>query len=107
MSSRTSAWIARSRSLQINNFGALWSATAVSNLADGIFKLALPLLATRLTDSPSLVAGVAVAVRLPWLLFALFAGVMADRSDRRQMMIGANVVRVIALTMLVIALLAD
>jgi hypothetical protein len=50
-------------------------ATALSNLADGIFKLALPLLATRYTSSPGEIAGVTFALRLPWLIFALQAGV--------------------------------
>lgn len=81
----------------LSNWGLLCSATVFSNLADGVFKLALPLLATHFTDSPSLVAGVAFAVRLPWLLFALVAGVLADRFDRRQMMIAANAIRVVAL----------
>ncbi len=86
----------------MRNFWVLWSATAASNLADGIFKLALPLLATSLTDSPALIAGVAFAVRLPWLLFALLAGVLADRFDRRVMMINANAIRVIALLIMVL-----
>src|SRR5215216_1575494 len=61
---------------KVSSFAALWSSTLSSNLADGVFKLALPLLATRLTDSPALVAGVAFAVRLPWLLFALPVGAL-------------------------------
>ncbi len=65
----------------------LWSASAGSNLADGIFWIALPLLAITLTDSPALVAGVTIASRLPWLLFALVAGALADRLDRRRTMI--------------------
>src|SRR5689334_4973575 len=93
--------------VQVSSFWALWSATAASNLADGIFKLALPLLATRLTESPGLVAGVAFAVRLPWLLFALSAGVLADRLDRRHMMLWANVARVVVLSGLVIVLLMN
>jgi len=95
------------RPFRLSNFGALWSAAAAANLADGIFKLALPLLATRLTDSPALVAGVAFAVRLPWLLFALLAGVLADRFDRRQMMIAANAIRFIVLTLVVVVSLLD
>lgn len=87
---------------RVSSFQALCVSTALSNLADGVFKLALPLLATRVTDSPALVAGVAFAVRLPWLLFALFAGVLADRFDRRRMMIGANGARVVVLAGLVI-----
>lgn len=85
-------------------FWALWSATALSNLADGVFKLALPLLALRLTDSPAVVAGVALAVRLPWLFFALVAGGIADRLDRRSLMIGANLSRVVILVGVVLAM---
>jgi MFS family permease len=78
-------------------FWGLWSSTALSNLADGIFKLALPLLAATLTEAPALVAGVTFAMRLPWLLFALPAGVWADRYDRRSIMLSSNSARVILL----------
>jgi MFS family permease len=71
----------------------LWTASALSNLADGIFQIALPLLALRLTDSPGLVAGVAFAGRLPWLLFVLQAGALADRLDRRRTMINVDFAR--------------
>jgi hypothetical protein len=39
-------------------FWRLWSASSLSNLADGLVKIALPLVAVTLTDSPGLVAGV-------------------------------------------------
>ena len=68
------------------NYWRLWSASAVSNLADGVFWIAFPLLAISLTDSPALIAGVAVVGRLPWLIFVLFAGALADRLDRRRTM---------------------
>lgn len=71
----------------------LWSASAGSNLADGIFWIALPLLAITLTDSPALVAGVTIASRLPWLLFSLVAGALADRLDRRRTMILVDLFR--------------
>lgn len=77
-----------------DNFTLLWGATAFSNLADGVFKLALPLLAAQLTTSPAWVAGVTFAIRLPWLLFSLPAGVWADRLDRRGVMVSANFARV-------------
>jgi MFS family permease len=75
------------------SYWRLWTASAGSNLADGIFWIALPLLAIRLTDSPALVAGVAIASRLPWLLFALVAGALADRLDRRRTMILVDLFR--------------
>ena len=76
------------------NYWRLWTASASSNLADGIFWIAFPLLAVRLTDSPVLIAGVAVVGRLPWLVFVLFAGALADRLDRRRTMIGVSVLRI-------------
>ena len=85
-------------------FWQLWSASAVSNLADGLVKIALPLVAVSLTDSPGLVAGITLAVTLPWLLFALPAGALADRVDRRIAMVIANVVRAAGVAVLAVAL---
>ena len=82
----------------------LWSASAVSNLADGLVKIALPLVAVTLTDSPGLVAGITLAVTLPWLLYALPAGALADRVDRRIAMVTANVVRAAGVAVLAVAL---
>lgn len=81
----------------------LWLASAGSNLADGIFWVALPLLAITLTDSPALVAGVTIVSRLPWLLFALVAGALADRLDRRRTMILVDLFRAGLLGALAIA----
>jgi MFS family permease len=84
-------------------FWQLWSASALSNLADGLVKIALPLVAVTVTDSPALVAGVALAVTLPWLLFALPAGALADRMDRRIAMVTANVARAAAVAVVAVA----
>nr|BFF19902.1 MFS transporter [Promicromonospora thailandica] len=59
------------------------SANLSSSLGDGIARVAAPLLAVQLTDDPLLVSLVAVAALLPWLLFAIPAGVLVDRVDRR------------------------
>ncbi|MFP4636767.1 MAG: MFS transporter [Nitriliruptoraceae bacterium] len=71
----------------------LWTASTVSNLADGLFMVALPLVAVRFTRSPALISGLSFALTLPWLLFALHAGALADRLDRRSLMVSANLVR--------------
>ena len=75
------------------NYGYVWSAAGCSNLGDGIVKIALPLLAVQLTDSPAAVAGVTVASYLPWILLSLPAGALADRLDRRNAMRAVNVAR--------------
>ncbi|HRN28853.1 MAG TPA: MFS transporter, partial [Terrimesophilobacter sp.] len=83
------------------NFWRLLTSSALSNLADGVFKLALPLVAIRYTQEPVLIAGLTLVLTLPWLLFALQAGALADRLDRRRIMLAANTARV--LLMLVLA----
>lgn len=78
----------------------LWTSSALSNLADGVMKVALPLVAIRYTESPALIAGLAFAFTLPWLLFALTAGALADRFDRRRLMLTANTARAALLAVL-------
>lgn len=71
----------------------LWTAGTISNLGDGVDAAALPLLAASLSRDPRLVAGIGTAFALPWLLFALPAGALVDRLDRRKVMYRANLVR--------------
>jgi MFS family permease len=80
----------------------LWGSSALSNLADGVFKVGLPLVAIRFTREPGLIAGLTVAITLPWLLFSLQAGAMADRLDRRKAMLVANLARASMLVVLAV-----
>ena len=86
-------------------FRRLWVSSGLSNLADGTFKVALPLIAVRYTQSPTLIAGLAFALTLPWLVFALHAGAITDRFDRRRLMLGANLARAALVAILVPAVL--
>jgi MFS family permease len=79
------------------NYRKLWASSAAANLADGIFQVALPLMALTLTTSPGLIAGVSIASRLPWLVFVLIAGALADRLDRRITMRNVQALRVAVL----------
>lgn len=74
-------------------FWAFWSASLAANLGDGVAMIAVPWLASSLTSDPVLVAAVATAGRLPWLLLALPAGVLVDRLPRIPVMAGAGTVR--------------
>src|SRR5690606_29210004 len=85
----------------------IWVSSAASNLADGMFVVVLPLLAVRLTDSPLLISGLALVSRLPWLVFALVAGALADRLDRRRTMRDVQFFRALALAVLVVLAAAD
>jgi MFS family permease len=86
-------------------FWRLYAASAASNLADGVNRVALPLLAATLTRDPVLVAGLTSLAFLPWLLFALPAGAVVDRVDRKRAMAAANAVRALALVGLAVTVL--
>ena len=92
--------------MSARNFKALWAGAAITNLADGVVKLALPLVAVSMTDSPALVAGATLANTLPWLLFSLPAGALADRVDRRRLIMIMVAARALVLALLTGAILA-
>jgi len=69
--------------------------------------VALPLVAADLTRSPTTIAGVAIALRLPWLLFALVAGALVDRWDRRRVMWMTDVFRASLVAILALAVLTN
>ncbi|MEV7564364.1 MFS transporter [Streptomyces tanashiensis] len=74
-------------------FGRLWTAAVVSRFGDSLRTAALPLLAASLTDDPLLIASVTACGFLPWLLFGLLGGAVADRVDRRRAMWAVDLVR--------------
>src|SRR5688500_8672420 len=78
--------IVRSRRSLGAPFWRFWTAATVSNLGDGFALVAFPLMAARMTESAGLVAGAVFAQRLPWLLFGLPAGALADRLNRGRAM---------------------
>src|SRR5689334_4731819 len=72
-----------------------------------MFLTAFPLLAASLTRDPLTIAGVTVASRVPWLLFSLPFGAIADRFDRRLLMVGADIVRGAVVALLAGLVLTD
>jgi len=76
-----------------SSYWRLWSATAISNLGDGISGVAYPWVASAVTRSPLLIAAAGFASRLPWLIFTLHAGVITDRFDRRKLIIAMDTIR--------------
>lgn len=86
------------------DFRWLLASSWTSNVGDGIALAAAPLLIASLTSSPLLVASGAILQFLPWLLFGLHAGAMADRVDRRRLVMAANAARALVLTALCVFL---
>jgi MFS family permease len=75
------------------SYRKLYISTAISNVGDGMSTVAYPWLATAITRNPVLIALVAAAQRLPWLVFTLPAGVITDRIDRRRAMVWMDATR--------------
>ncbi|MEU1884903.1 MFS transporter [Micromonospora rifamycinica] len=82
------------------DFIRLWTASAVSNIGDGVTMAAGPLLVASVSNDARLVAGAAFAQQLPWLLFALVSGAYVDRLDRRLLIVVVNLARGVALAAL-------
>ena len=90
------------------NFRLLFGAGTLTNLGDGLVVLALPWLATLMTQDPVAIAAVAAAGRLPWLLFAIPAGVIVDSADHRKLIARTDMLRAaIVLAILVLAMSDD
>jgi len=88
-------------------FARLWTASIASNLADGIGRLAVPLLAVSLTKDPVAIAVIGALAYVPWLLFGIPAGVLADRMDRRLAMALGNGVRFLVAAALSVTIATD
>ncbi|MDH6142309.1 MULTISPECIES: MFS transporter [Kitasatospora] len=74
-------------------FRLLLTSVTVSSLGDGMRFVALPLLAARISGDPRDLALVATMEQLPWLLLSLPAGALADRVDRRRLLVTVDTAR--------------
>ncbi len=82
------------------SFRWLLGSSWVSQLGDGVALAAGPLLVASQTSDPFLVALAALLQRLPWLLLGLYAGALADRLDRRALVILVDLLRAAVLVVL-------
>lgn len=73
----------------------LWGGTVISLFGDWFNTLALYRLALDLTGSETALGGVFLTKMLPLALASPIAGVLADRLDRRKLMIGSDLVRAV------------
>jgi MFS family permease len=83
------------------SFRWLLASAIINNLGDGIALAAGPLLVASETSDPFLVSLAVLSGYLPVLVFGVLGGAAADRFDRRRMVIVVNLVRAVALIVLV------
>ena len=87
-------------------FAKLWTASTLSALGTGLTLVAAPLYVSARTSNPLIVSATIGVAALPWLLFGLPAGVLVDRSDRRQLMVVIDWARTAIMGVLAIAILS-
>jgi MFS family permease len=79
--------------LQYRDFRLLWLAQSISTFGDALTTLTLVLLINRLTGSTADIATLTILIAVPGVVLGLFAGVVVDRYDRRQIMLMSDLMR--------------
>jgi MFS family permease len=93
--------------LRIPAYRRLWSAQAVSDVGDGLTNLTLLLLVNELTGSTTALALMAIVLAVPPVTIGLVAGTLADRWDRRRMMLASDALRAVVVLGFVAVATAD
>jgi predicted MFS family arabinose efflux permease len=83
--------------MKIRDFRLLWTGMFVSMAGDGFYYVAVAWQVYDLSNSPAALAGVGIAWSLPQVAVVPLAGVLADRVDRRFLMIAADLIRAAAI----------
>ncbi|MFZ5814327.1 MAG: MFS transporter [Bacillota bacterium] len=92
------------RALRIPSFALLWLGQMASRVGDGLYEIALVWLVYDGTGSAFAASGVFIAFTLPTLLFSLFGGVVADRFNRKYILVGTDWLRGALLLILALVL---
>jgi MFS family permease len=88
--------------LRHRDFRLLWSGMCVSLMGDGIFLVAMAWQVYALSNAPTALSLVGIAMTVPTIMFLLLGGVVSDRLDRRRVMLAADLTRGIAVALLAV-----
>jgi DHA3 family tetracycline resistance protein-like MFS transporter len=72
------------------DFRLLWGGMCVSLLGDGVFLIAIAWQAYELSNAPTALSLVGIAMTVPTIVFLLIGGAVSDRVDRRKVMLAAD-----------------
>ena len=82
------------------DFRLLFAGRSVSLLGDGAFLVALAWQAYTISNAPTALALLGIAMTVPLIALLLFGGVVSDRHSRRRVMLLADLMRAILLALL-------
>jgi MFS family permease len=95
------------KAFQYRDFRILWIGACTSTIGTWMQELAQNWLVLQLTNSPFLLGLDAFLGDIPIFLFSLFGGVLADRIDRRYILIGSQLVQMVSAMILAILIWTD
>jgi hypothetical protein len=86
--------------LRDRDFRLLWTGATASLLGDGAFLVALVWQVYAMSGGPTGMSLVGIAMTVPTIVFLLVGGVASDRLERRWLLVGADLLRALALALL-------
>ncbi len=86
--------------LRNRNFRLLFAGRCISLLGDGAFLVALAWQTYTISDAPTALSLLGIAMTVPLLTLLLIGGVVSDRHDRRRVMLFADLARAALLALL-------
>lgn len=92
---------------QERNFALLWTGMTVSLIGDGVLLVALAWKVYELSNKPSSMAVVGLAMTIPHVALLLLGGVVSDRFDRRRVMVASDAIRGTAIGVLGVLAVTD
>ena len=92
---------------QIRDYRFVWGSTTLGNTCLFMDMVVVALLVLERTDSAFWVALVGGVRFLPWLLFGVFSGLIADRLNRWIVIVTARVITVLVVTLVLVLVVTD
>jgi len=86
--------------LRHRDFRVMWAGMTCSLLGDGIFLVAMAWQVYALSNVPTALSLVGIAMTVPHIVFLLVGGAVSDRFDRRLVMLCADAARCLAITIM-------
>ena len=88
--------------LRHRDFRRLWSGMTLSLVGDGAFLVAMTWQVYLLSNAPTALAFVGIAMSVPTIVLLLVGGAVSDRIDRRRLMVTSDLVRAAAVGLLAV-----
>ncbi|HET6848932.1 MAG TPA: MFS transporter [Gaiellales bacterium] len=88
--------------LRNRDFALLWGGQTGSLIGDGVFLVAMAWQVYAISNAPTALSMVGIAMTIPTIVLLLAGGVVTDRFDRRHVLIAADTVRGVAVGLLAV-----